>query len=113
MSLKLKISLLVSGLLFIAVGGLTGILLWNEERALVAETRDTQLKMAEGLAEVCRDAVINQQFLPLTNYLRRLKESPGTSEAMCLDTRGEVIGHTDANRIRAVLSDEKTIKTLG
>jgi signal transduction histidine kinase len=56
-----------------------------------------------GLAEVCRSAAVNQQDLPLTNYLRRLAASDEVEEAYCIDSSGRVLGHTDPARLNTIL----------
>jgi signal transduction histidine kinase len=117
MSLKLKISVLVSGLLAGTISAMTGILLWNERRALSSAMREEKLAQADALAEVCRDALINQQFLPLTNYLLRLKSRPEVEQALCVSKAGEVLGHTDVDKthskIPAALSDgDRGLRTL-
>lgn len=94
----MRVALLVSALLAAAVAGLTGILLWSQGRALAGEMRDARTKAAGALAEVCRDAAVNQQLFPLANYLKKLKSSPEILEAFCADERGEVLGHTDVAR---------------
>jgi signal transduction histidine kinase len=103
MSLKLKVSLLVSALLAASIATLTGILLWNERRGLADAMRDEHLAQADALAEVCRDAVINQQLIPLTNYLMRLKARPEIQEALCASDKGEILGHTDVQKTHSMI----------
>ena len=81
MSLKLKIALVFSGLLLLAVGSLSAVLARSATRALARERDEDALKRAAGLAEVCRGTIFSQQDLQAANYLRRLKSSPEILEA--------------------------------
>lgn len=87
-----------------AVGGLTGVLLWNEKRFLAADMERNRLARGEALAEVCRDAVVNDQALPLHNYLKRLGNDDMVLEALCQDPEGRALGHTDAAKTDTVLT---------
>jgi signal transduction histidine kinase len=112
MSLKLKVSLLVAGLMAGAVGALTALLLWSEERALAAGMRDRQQEAAAALAEVCRDGLIGEQFLPLANYLKRLRADPDVLEASCLDEGATALGHTDAAWLHRPINDPRARAAL-
>ncbi len=101
----MRISLLVSALMALAVGGLTGVLLWNERKILAADMERSHLARGEALADVCRDAVVNDQVLPLNNYLKRLRSDPEVVEALCQDAGLRVLGHTDPGRTDAALDD--------
>lgn len=102
--MKLRISLLVSALMASAVGGLTGVLLWNEKGFLAADMERNHLARGQALAEVCRDAVVNTQVLPLNNYLKRLGSDEEILEAYCEDAGRRVIGHTDPGRTDTLLT---------
>jgi signal transduction histidine kinase len=93
---------LTSGLLVAAVALFSGVLLWSERRALLEDQSRRLTEAAGGLADVCRAAVVGQQDLVLTNYLRRLGAMPEVLEASCLDDGGRVLGHTDLGRVQTV-----------
>jgi signal transduction histidine kinase len=99
LSLKLKIALVFSGLLLLAVGSLSAVLARSATRALARERDEDALKRAAGLAEVCRGTIFSQQDLQAANYLRRLKSSPEILEAFCVDKEGKVVGHTSVERV--------------
>jgi signal transduction histidine kinase len=99
MSLKWKLALATSGLLLAAVAAFSAVLLWTGRRELAAAQDRRQRAAAAGLAEVCRSAIVNQQDLPLTNYLRRLASDEDVREAYCADAAGRVVGHTDPTRL--------------
>jgi signal transduction histidine kinase len=103
MSLKWKLSLFTSALLLAAVAAFSTVLLWSERRSLEEASVQRRQEAVAGLAEVCRSAAVNQQDLPLTNYLRRLAASDEIKEAYCLDPTGRVFGHTDPARLNAIL----------
>jgi signal transduction histidine kinase len=105
MSLKLKLSLLTAGLLTAAVGVMTAAMIRGETRALSHAAALQQEELVGGLAEVCRGSVMSQQDLLLTNYLKRLKDSPAVAEASCQSLDGKIIGHTDVKRIGSSAAD--------
>jgi signal transduction histidine kinase len=106
MSLKWKLALLTSGLLCAAVGAFSAVLLWTERRSLEDAQARRQREAVEGLAVVCRGAAVNEQDLPLANYLKRLGASEEVLEARCVDVSGRVIGHTDTARLQTVPAEE-------
>jgi two-component system, OmpR family, sensor histidine kinase BaeS len=111
-SLKLKISLLFSGVMMAVVGGLSAVLILSEKRALSDGLGRQQAELAGGLADVCRSAAGAGQTLPLANQLRRLKESPEVVEAACFDAEGHVLGHTDVSLSQTVLTEPEALKSL-
>src|SRR5690349_3311226 len=103
MSLKFKIALFVSGLLLFIITVFTAVLLWSERRVLTESALQQGRELADGLGDVCRGAVLNQQDLLLANYLKRLRDLPEVKEAMCLDLEGRILGDTDVALVRTRL----------
>jgi signal transduction histidine kinase len=112
MSLKLRISLWVGGLLAGALILFAFAILWSEERSRAADLRRSQLTQAAGLAEVCRGAAVAENDLPLTNYLRALRESPEVREALCQDASGRVTGHTKVSHLNTKIEDASARRAM-
>ena len=112
MSLKFKIAFLVSGLILAAVGCWTAILVLSEAAVLERTIKDKQRDAVLSFASVCKEALITQHDILLSNYLRTLKNIPGVIEAMFVDSSGKLMGHTDPSKWYTVLADPRTQESL-
>jgi two-component system sensor histidine kinase GlrK len=95
MSLRLRLGLLVAGLLLgmSVVGG--AALYWSERFFLERQMSATRDVMAEGLAQACRDALNVHDELPAIGAARALAATPALVEAYCTDEDGRIVAHAD------------------
>ncbi|MDI6642173.1 MAG: histidine kinase dimerization/phospho-acceptor domain-containing protein, partial [Elusimicrobiota bacterium] len=99
MKLSTKFSLSTSSLVLIVVAGVGSLLYFAEKRLLIQEMESKENSQTEGLAEVCRQAIITQDDLLVVNYISKIKESEGVVYGMFVDKDNKVIAHTDNQQI--------------
>jgi two-component system, OmpR family, sensor histidine kinase BaeS len=94
MSFKLRMSFLVATLISVTIGTFTAVLIRGEGKALAASLEARRKETTLSFSDVCRDAIVSEQFVFLSNYVRALAKNPELIEAACVDADRRAVGHT-------------------
>ena len=113
LSLKLKLSLLITGLLVAAVVLLSGFLLYQAERSLVAEMTKRGLTIAQNLANAAKNSLLTNDQLTLNLLVKDTMKDEDVAYVVVADHDGKVLAHTDVSLIGRKLERPADLKPLG
>jgi adenylate cyclase len=97
--LKLKLGLLITGLLVIAVVLLSGVLLYSTEESLIAETTKRGHTIAQHLANAARNPLLTKDELTLNLLVKDAMKDADLVYVVITDHQGRVVAHTDVSRM--------------
>jgi adenylate cyclase len=97
--LKLKLGLLITGLLVIAVGLLSGVLLYSTEESLLTETTKRGHTIAQHLANAARNPLLTKDELTLNLLVKDAMKDGDLVYVVITDHQGKVVAHTDVSRL--------------
>lgn len=98
-SLRVKIGLLITGLVALSVLLLGGVLLYGEQRALSREMTKRGLAIAQNLSASARNAVLTRDEPTLNLLLADAMRQADVEYLVVTDRGGRVLAHTDVTRI--------------
>jgi adenylate cyclase len=113
LSLKLKLSLLITGLLVAAVVLLSGFLLYQAERSLVAEMTKRGLTIAQNLANAAKNSLLTNDQLTLNLLVKDTMKDEDVAYVVVADHEGKVLAHTDVSLIGRTFERRANLKPLG
>jgi adenylate cyclase len=96
--LKLKLGLLITGLLATAVVLLSGFLLYSAERSLIAEMTKRGHTIAQHLASAVRNPLLIKDELTLNLLVKDAMKDGDVVYVAVIDHQGKVVAHTDVSR---------------
>ncbi|MGH7309178.1 MAG: adenylate/guanylate cyclase domain-containing protein [Candidatus Rokuibacteriota bacterium] len=99
LSLKLKLGLIITGLLVIAVVLLSGVLLYSTEESLIAETTKRGHTIAQHLANAARNPLLTKDELTLNLLVKDAMKDGDLVYVVITDHQGKVVAHTDVSRL--------------
>jgi len=95
-----KLSLAFSGLLIGAIVCLSGSFYWAEQRSIRAEANAEQQAILQNLVHIAQESYLTNDDLLLVKYTHWLsKWNPEMISARVVDTQGQVIAHSEPDRI--------------
>jgi adenylate cyclase len=97
--LKLKLSLLIIGLLVPTVAVLSGFLLFRADRSLTAEMRKRGLTIAQYLASAAKNPLLTNDALTLNLLVKDAMRDTDVTYVIITDHDGMVRAHTDVSQI--------------
>lgn len=104
MPLKLRFSLVISGLVLAVVAGMGGSLYLAEKTFLMSESMAQQEEVVHALAQVARESLLSQDDLMLVNYTVELQKRNPALVFAYASAHGTVLAHTRRKFIGAPLS---------
>lgn len=110
--LKLKLGLLITGLLVIAVVLLSGVLLYSTEQSLLAETTKRGHTIAQHLANAARNPLLTKDELTLNLLVKDAMKDGDLVYVVITDHQGKVVAHTDVSRLGRA-PDAAELESLG
>lgn len=113
LSLKLKLGLLITGLLVIAVVLLSSVLLYSAERSLLAETTKRGQMIAQHLANAARNPLLTKDELTLNLLVKDAMKDGDLVYVVITDHQGKVVAHTDVSRLGRGLERADALAPLG
>jgi adenylate cyclase len=112
-SLKLKLSLLITSLVVLAVGLVGVFLLQQQQRGLAAEMTKRGLTMAENLASGAKSSLLTDDHLSLNVLVKDALKDPDVAYVVITDQDGTVQAHSDVTLIGAPLERPAGLGTVG
>jgi len=113
LSLKVKLSLLITGLVVLTVILVSALLIRQQQRALTAEITKRGLTITEDLAAGGKSALLTHDDLALNVALKHLMKDPDVVYAAFVDEKGIVRAHSDVAFIGKPLARPPGLAPLG
>lgn len=113
LSLKVKLSLLITGLVVLTVVLVSALLIRQQQRALTAEITKRGLTIAENLAAGGKSALVTNDDLALNVALKHVMKDPDVVYAAFVDEAGIVRAHSDVAFIGKPLPRPAGLAPLG
>ena len=113
MPLKLKLSLLITGLLTITVVLLSGMFLRQQQQTLTAEMVKRGLTIAQNLAASAKNPLISDDELTLNLLVKDAMRDPDVAYIAITDEKGKALAHSDVHLIGRRLERPPGLKPLG
>jgi class 3 adenylate cyclase len=99
LSLKVKFSLLITTLVFLAVALVGFFLLQQQQRGLAAEMTKRGLTMAENLAAGAKSSLLTNDHLNLNLLVKDAMRDPDVAYVAIANPDGEILAHSDVTLI--------------
>jgi adenylate cyclase len=112
-SLKLKLSLLITSLVVLAVGLVGLFLLQQQQRGLAAEMTKRGLTMAENLAAGAKSSLLTNDHLSLNVLVKDAMKDPDIAYVVITDQDGKVAAHPDVALIGEPLERPAGLSIVG
>ena len=94
-SLKVKLSLLITALVFLAVALVGFFLLQQQQRSLAAEMKKRGRTMADNLAAGAKTALLTNDYLNLNVLVKDAMRDPDVAYVAIANPTGETLAHSD------------------
>jgi adenylate cyclase len=111
--LRLKLGLLITGLLVLTVALLSGFLLYRAEAHLVAQMTKRGLTIAQHLANAAKNSLITKDQLTLNLLVKDALKDGDVAYVAITDHRGRIVAHTDVALIGQHLDRSSQLRPLG
>lgn len=111
--LKLKLGLLITGLLLVTVLFLSGFLLYWAERSLVAEMTKRGLTIAQNLANSAKNPLLTRDELTLNLLVKDAMRDGDVAYVIVADHADKIVAHTDVGVIGRPLTRPGRLAALG
>ena len=95
MTLGARFTLLIVGAIVLTGALLVAGFLGVERRYLIFEGQKAHQTNTGHLAHLCAESTLTNDELGLVNFLKELRQSPDLEEAICVNTQGKVLAHTN------------------
>jgi signal transduction histidine kinase len=105
MKLKVKFGLLIGFLVVVVIVSVTCFMFFAESRFLLDEMETNREDLITSFSQAAKEALVANDLISLTNYLKLLKNTNGFNYAALIDTKGLVLGHTDSFLSGTILAD--------
>ena len=97
--LKLKLSLVITGLLAVTVLLVTAFLLHQEQQNLTAEMTKRGLTIATNLAATAKNAILTNDVANLNLLVKDVTKDPDVAYLVLVDADGRIVAHQDLSLI--------------
>jgi adenylate cyclase len=97
--LKIKFSLLITTLVFLAVALVGFFLLQQQQHGLAEEMTKRGLTMAENLAAGAKSALLTSDYLNLNVLVKDAMRDPDVAYVVIANSDGEILAHSDVSMI--------------
>ena len=99
LTLKLKLTLLITGLLVVTVLLVSLFLVRQEQESLTAEMTKRGLTIAKDLANASKNPILSNDDLTLSLLVEDAMKDPDVTYVIFTDADGKVVGHPDLGQI--------------
>jgi adenylate cyclase len=99
LTLKLKLTLLITSLLVVTVLLVSLFLVRQEQESLTAEMTKRGLTIAKGLANASKNSILSNDDLTLSLLVEDAMKDPDVTYVIFTDADGKVVGHPDLGQI--------------
>lgn len=106
MSIKLKLSLLVSLIIVGVVGALSAVLIYSESRRIQEDLQVQAGTLTRSFAQVCRESLLSHDDIIPINYIKLfLKDRRDLQHAVFVRANGVIQAHTDPSAMLETWKD--------
>jgi signal transduction histidine kinase len=112
MSIRAKLSLMIGGLLVLLAGTIAGGLYVAEGNALRYRLEATRISTLHQFSQTCRDAFLVHDELAAVGSVQALSRSPGVVQAFFVNGKGQVLAHSDAQKMGSRYALPKPVAPL-
>jgi len=113
MPLKLKLSLVITGVLALTVVLLSAMLLRQQQQALTAEMVKRGRTIAENLAASAKTPLVSDDELALNLLVKEVSKDRDVAYVAITDEKGKTLAHSDVHHVGRPLERPAGLKTLG
>ena len=113
MPLKLKLSLVITGLLALTVILLSAMLLRQQQRTLTAEMVKRGLTIAQNLAASAKNPLVSEDELTLNLLVKDAMKDPDVTYVAITDEKGRTLAHSDVHFVGRPLERPERLQPLG
>ena len=113
MPLKLKLSLLITGLLVLTVVLVSAMLLRQQQATLTAEMVKRGLTIAQNLAASAKTALVSDDELTLNVLVKDAMKDPDVAYVAITDEKGRALAHSDVQLVGRRLERAPELAPLG
>jgi adenylate cyclase len=113
MSLKLKLSLVITVVLAVTVTLLSAMLLRQQQRNLTAEMVKRGRTIADNLAASAKNPLVNDDELTLNLLVKEVMKDADVAYVAITDEKGKTLAHSDVHRVGRPLERPAGLKPLG
>src|SRR2546425_4394706 len=113
MPLKLKLSLVITGLLALTVILLSAMLLRQQQRTLTAEMVKRGLTIAQNLAASAKNPLVSEDELTLNLLVKDAMKDPDVTYVAITDEKGRTLAHSDVHFVGRPLERPDRLQPLG
>lgn len=113
LTLKVKLSLLITSLLVLTVTFVSAFLIHQEQKSLTEEMTKRGLTIANGLAASAKNPVVTNDSLTLNLLVKDALKDQDVSYVVIADQDGEILAHNDVTLIGKPIDRPKELSPLG
>jgi adenylate cyclase len=113
MPLKLKFSLVITGVLALTVVLLSAMLLRQQQKTLTAEMVKRGLTVAQNLSASAKNPLVNDDELTLNLLVKEAMKDPDVAYVAITDEKGKTLAHSDTHLVGRPLERPARLKRLG